>query len=103
MRKICIRLTAALFFGNRFCFFFGALGFSLKLRHWSDLVFREMRDMIAFGSMRLFGIGPAHTGFCHDNHLGYRITIGRKVMPAATVFMRHIKRILRLGGILAGK
>ena len=54
-----------LLFCNGFCLFLGVLGFSLQLRYRRKVVFREVRFMIAFGSVRVFRIRSAHSGFCH--------------------------------------
>lgn len=51
---------------GRLDLFLSGFGFSLNFGYWGNVIFRKMSFVIAFGAVRLFGIGPSHACFCHE-------------------------------------
>ena len=79
-QPLCV--IKSLFFCDGFCFLFCVFCFALQLGYGRQVVFRKVRLMVAFGSVRIFRIRSAHSGFCHFVQplfvmSGFRISISR--------------------------
>lgn len=64
---ICFKYANKLRLDNRVRLLFRVFCFPLQFRYRWNIIFGNMRFMIAFSSMRLFGVRSTHSCFRHEN------------------------------------